>query len=185
MNTINITTPLDDNTIAGLRAGDRVFIDGIIYTARDAAHSRLRELINNNEELPIDLRGQVIYYVGPTPAAEGRVIGSAGPTTSTRMDTVTPMLLEKGLKGMIGKGDRSKAVIDAIIGNKCIYLAAVGGAGALIASSVVESELVAFPELGTEAIRRLTVKAFPAIVAIDSYGNNLYINGPSQYLRSK
>ncbi len=185
MNTINITTPLDDTTIAGLKAGDRVFIEGIIYTARDAAHSRLREMINNNEALPIDLRGQVIYYVGPTPAAEGRVIGSAGPTTSTRMDIVTPMLLEKGLKGMIGKGDRSKAVIDAIVRNKCVYFAAVGGAGALIASSIVETEVVAFPELGTEAIRRLKVKDFPAIVAIDAYGNNLYMNGPNEYLARK
>lgn len=182
---IRINTPIEDSTIAKLRAGDRVLIDGTIYTARDAAHSRIQSLIANNEDLPIELAGQIIYYVGPTPPPVGRIIGSAGPTTSTRMDAVTPTLLELGLKGMIGKGDRGPAVVEAIIKNKCVYFATIGGAGALISSSIVESEVVAFPELGTEAIRRLKVKDFPAIVAIDSYGDNLYDIGPASYLRSK
>ena len=182
MNPISINTPLENSIISKLRAGDRVLIEGTIFTARDAAHSKLKALIEKNQELPIELEGQIIYYVGPTPAPEGKVIGSAGPTTSTRMDTVTPILLERGLKGMIGKGDRSTEVIDSIIKNRCVYFAAIGGAGALIANSIMESEVIAFPELGTEAIRKLTVKAFPAIVAIDSIGNNLYNKGPMEYL---
>jgi len=182
MSSIRINAPLEDSVIFKLKAGDRVLIEGTVYTARDAAHSKLKALIENNQELPINLVGQVIYYVGPTPAPEGKVIGSAGPTTSTRMDRVTPILLERGLKGMIGKGDRSTSVIDSIIKNKCVYFAAIGGAGALIADSIIESEIIAFPELGTEAIRKLTVKNFPAIVAIDSFGNNLYNQGPLEYL---
>lgn len=185
MTKININTPLDEVSILKLRAGDRVFIQGTIYTARDAAHSKLKTLIEKKEELPVELAGQIIYYVGPTPAPEGKIIGSAGPTTSTRMDIVTPLLLEMGLKGMIGKGDRSESVVESIIRNKCIYFAAIGGAGALIANSIIKSEVIAFPELGTEAIRRLTVKDFPAIVAIDAYGNNLYHTGPAAYLSGK
>ncbi len=181
MKTHKITTPLDYNTISNLNAGDKVFINGYIYTARDAAHQRLMKQIENGDELPFPLEGEIIYYVGPTPAPEGKIIGSAGPTTSSRMDIPTPTLLEKGLKGMVGKGNRSKAVVESIKKNQSVYFAAIGGAGALIASSIIESEIIAYPDLETEAIRRIKVQDFPVIVAIDSTGNNLYEKGPTSY----
>ena len=169
-----INAPFDGNTISMLKSGDMVYITGTIYTARDAAHKRMQEALDSNGELPIDIEGCVIYYMGPSPAREGRPIGSAGPTTASRMDKYAPRLLDMGLKGMIGKGKRSPEVISAIIRNKGIYLAAIGGAGALLSKSIVESEVVAYEDLGTEAIRRLKVEDFPAVVVIDSEGNNLY-----------
>jgi len=176
-----ITTPLDDNKVMQLKAGDSVLITGYIYTGRDAAHKRLIELIKNNQELPIDLKGQIIYYVGPAPAKPGYPCGSAGPTTSYRMDPYTPMLLERGLKGMIGKGLRSKEVIENMKKNKAVYLGAVGGAAALIARSVKKSEVIAYEDLGAEAIHRYYVEDFPAIVIIDCLGNNLYETEPPKY----
>ena len=169
-----ITAPFDKETIKGLHSGDMVYITGTIYTARDAAHKRMKETIDRGEALPINIEGNVIYYMGPSPAREGRTIGSAGPTTASRMDKYAPELLDMGLSGMIGKGKRSREVIDAIIRNKAIYLAAIGGAGALLSKAIVESEVVAYDDLGTEAIRKLRVENFPAIVVIDSEGNNLY-----------
>ncbi|WP_026524466.1 MULTISPECIES: Fe-S-containing hydro-lyase [unclassified Butyrivibrio] len=169
-----INAPFDNETISKLKSGDMVFITGTIYTARDAAHKRMKEAIDNGEKLPIDVDGNVIYYMGPSPAREGRPIGSAGPTTASRMDKYAPTLLDMGLKGMIGKGKRSQAVIDAIVRNGAVYLAAIGGAGALLSKAIVQSEVVAYDDLGTEAIRKLTVENFPAIVVIDSEGNNLY-----------
>ena len=169
-----INTPLDNKTAKTLKAGDYVYITGTIYTARDAAHKRMDETLNRNESLPIDVNGNIIYYMGPSPAREGRPIGSAGPTTATRMDKYAPRLLDMGLIGMIGKGKRQKPVVDAIIRNGAVYFAAVGGAGALLAQRIVKSEVVAYDDLGTEAIRKLEVKDFPVIVVIDSDGNNLY-----------
>lgn len=180
---IKIKTPLNDEIIQGLKAGDEVYISGIIYTARDMAHKRLNELIDKNENLPINLEGNIIYYVGPTPAKPGEVIGSAGPTTSGRMDPFTPKLLDKGLKGIIGKGNRSKEVIDSLIKNKAIYFVAIGGAGALISKCIKSSKVVCYEDLGTEAIRELVVEDFPVIVAIDSQGNNLYKIGPEKFKR--
>ncbi len=171
---MNILLPMSENDIKNLRAGDYVYITGTIYTARDAAHKRMYEALMNEEELPIDLQGAVIYYMGPSPAREGRVIGSAGPTTSARMDKYTPKLLDLGMKGMIGKGKRNKEVIDSIIKNKAVYFAAVGGAGALLSQKIKNSEVVAYDDLGTEAIRKLWVEEFPAIVVIDSTGKDLY-----------
>ncbi|MFW5976808.1 MAG: Fe-S-containing hydro-lyase [Bacillota bacterium] len=171
---MEITTPLDEKSISKLKAGDNVELSGIIYTARDAAHSRLTDLINKEKKLPIPLQGQVIYYVGPAPAPPGKIIGSAGPTTSYRMDSFTPLLLKKGLKGMIGKGKRSEKVKNAIKKYKGIYLAAVGGAAALIAKSIKSVEIVAYPDLGPEAIRRLEIESMPLIVINDIYGNDLY-----------
>ncbi len=176
-----ITTPLDDKSVRELKAGDSVLINGYIYTARDAAHKRLIELIKNNQELPIELKGQIIYYVGPAPAKPGYPCGSAGPTTSYRMDPYAPVLLDLGLKGMIGKGFRSKEVIESMKKNKAIYLGAVGGAAALIARSVKKSEVIAYEDLGAEAIHRYYVEDFPAIVVIDAYGNNLYETEPPKY----
>lgn len=176
-----IKTPLTRDDIKCLKAGDMVELSGIVYTARDAAHKKLMELITAGEKLPFDLTGQVIYYVGPCPAPEGRVIGSAGPTTSGRMDYYTPKLIEMGLAGTIGKGQRSKEVIDAMVRYGAIYFGAVGGAGALISRAVQSQEVIAFEELGTEAVRKLTVVDFPAIVIIDSYGNNLYDTGRSRF----
>ncbi|WP_026526286.1 Fe-S-containing hydro-lyase [Butyrivibrio sp. VCD2006] len=170
----NITAPFDKDTIKELRSGDMVYITGVIYTARDAAHKRMKETIEKGETLPINIEGNVIYYMGPSPARDGRPIGSAGPTTASRMDKYAPELLDMGLRGMIGKGKRSKEVIDAIVRNKAVYLAAIGGAGALLSKAIVESEVVAYDDLGTEAIRKLRVENFPAIVVIDSEGNNLY-----------
>jgi len=178
-----ISPPLTDDDVAMLKIGDAVHITGILYTARDAAHKRLVELVDADEELPIDIEGQIIYYAGPTPAKPGMVIGSAGPTTSGRMDPYAPQLIEKGLKGMIGKGIRADNVVEAMKKWKAVYLAATGGAGALIARSIRSSEVVAYEELGAEAIRRLTVEDFPAIVVQDMYGGNLYEEGVTLYRR--
>ncbi|MSR93930.1 Fe-S-containing hydro-lyase [Clostridiaceae bacterium 68-1-5] len=170
----NIQMPILQETAKTLKAGDYVSLSGILYTARDAAHKRLYETLESHGELPLDIRGQTIYYMGPSPAREGRVIGSAGPTTSSRMDAYTPRLMEEGLIGMIGKGKRSREVLDAIIKHQGVYLAAVGGAGALLSKCIVESEVIAYEDLGTEAIRKLRVEAFPAIVVADCRGGNLY-----------
>lgn len=169
-----IKAPLNQETIENLQVGDYVYISGTIYTARDAAHKRMDDALNNGEELPFNIEENIIYYMGPSPAREGRVIGSAGPTTSTRMDKYTPRLLDMGLKGMIGKGKRQQPVLDSIIRNKAVYFAAVGGAGALLSKCIVESKVIAYDDLGTEAIRELIVKDFPVIVVVDSSGNNLY-----------
>lgn len=169
-----ITTPLTKEVIAELKAGDYVKISGVLYTARDAAHKRMAESLEKGEALPINIEDIVVYYMGPSPAREGRPIGSAGPTTASRMDKYTPRLLDLGLKGMIGKGRRSPEVIDAIVRNGGVYFAAVGGAGALLSQRILKSEVVAYEDLGTEAIRRLEVRDFPMIVVIDSDGNNLY-----------
>lgn len=179
-----ITTPLTKDKVKQLKAGDSVLITGIIYTARDAAHKRLIELLDKNQELPIDLDDAVIYYVGPTPAKQGQAIGSAGPTTSYRMDPYSAKLLDKGLSGMIGKGLRGEEVVDSIKSNTAVYFAAIGGAAALIGKSVVKSELVAYEDLGAEAIRKLEVVDFPVLVVIDCEGNNLYEIGQREYLES-
>ena len=176
-----IKAPLEKEIVKPLRAGDYVYITGTIYTARDAAHKRMDETLREGKELPVPLKDEIVYYMGPSPAREGRVIGSAGPTTASRMDKYTPKLLDLGLGGMIGKGKRSKEVIDAIIRNQSVYFAAVGGAGALLSKCIQESEVVAYDDLGTEAIRRLTVKNFPVIVVIDCEGNNLYETAIEQY----
>ena len=176
-----IKAPLEKEIVKTLRAGDYVYITGTIYTARDAAHKRMDETLREGKELPVPLKDGIVYYRGPSPAREGRVIGSAGPTTASRMDKYTPKLLDLGLSGMIGKGKRSKEVIDAIIRNQSVYFAAVGGAGALLSKCIQESEVVAYDDLGTEAIRRLTVKNFPVIVVIDCEGNNLYETAIEQY----
>ncbi len=178
---IRITTPLDESTVLQLKAGDSVKITGYIYTGRDAAHKRLYELIQEEKGLPIPIAGQIIYYVGPAPAKPGYACGPAGPTTSYRMDPYTPALLEKGLKGMIGKGLRSEEVIASMKKNKAVYFAAIGGAAALIARSIKKSEVIAYPDLGAEAIYRYYVEDFPAIVCIDAYGNNLYESEPPKY----
>ncbi len=166
--------PFTKEKMQELCAGDYVYISGIIYTARDAAHKRMYEALHNGEELPLDLRDNLIYYMGPSPAREGRPIGSAGPTTSSRMDKYAPDLLELGQAGMIGKGKRNQAVKDSLVKNGAVYFAAVGGAGALLSKSIISSEVIAYDDLGTEAIRKLTVKDFPVIVVIDSQGNDLY-----------
>lgn len=178
-----LRAPLSDSDVLGLKAGDSVMISGVIYTARDAAHKKMVELIERGEPLPMDLRGQIIYYVGPAPAKPGRAIGSAGPTTSGRMDAYTPAMLEQGLKACIGKGLRSAAVKEALKKHKAIYLAAVGGAGALLSKRVHRSEVVAYPELGAEAIYRLEVEDFPAMVINDACGNDLYEEGVRAYAR--
>ncbi|MBE5832231.1 MAG: Fe-S-containing hydro-lyase [Butyrivibrio sp.] len=169
-----IKAPIDRDEISSLKSGDMVYITGTIYTARDAAHKRMSEALASGSDIPIELKDNIIYYMGPSPAREGRVIGSAGPTTASRMDKYTPALLDLGLGGMIGKGKRSKEVIDAIVRNKSVYFAAIGGAGALLSKAIVASEVIAYDDLGTEAIRKLKVEKFPAIVVIDSEGNNLY-----------
>ena len=176
-----IKAPLEKEIVKTLRAGDYVYITGTIYTARDAAHKRMDETLREGKELPVPLKDEDVYYMGPSPARDGRVIGSEGPTTASRMDKYTPKLLDLGLGGMIGKGKRSKEVIDAIIRNQSVYFAAVGGAGALLSKCIQESEVVAYDDLGTEAIRRLTVKNFPVIVVIDCEGNNLYETAIEQY----
>ncbi|OGP26446.1 MAG: fumarate hydratase [Deltaproteobacteria bacterium GWC2_42_51] len=178
---IKITPPLTDADVEKLKVGDKVLITGVLYTARDAAHKRLIELLDKGEKLPFDVKGQLIYYVGPTPAKPGQVIGSAGPTTSGRMDVYTPRLLELGLKGTIGKGQRSQEVIDAMKKNKAVYLAAVGGAAALIAKTIKRAEIIVYEDLGPEAIRRLEVKDFPAIVVNDIYGSDLFKIGVEKY----
>ena len=172
--TQNITVPMKKEDYAKLKAGDYVYLTGTIYTARDAAHKRMQECLDNGEALPIDITNQIIYYMGPSPAREGKVIGSAGPTTAGRMDRYTPALLDLGLGGMIGKGKRTEAVKEAIVRNGSVYFAAVGGAGALLSKAIVKSEVVAYEDLGTEAIRKLEVKDFPVIVVADSEGNYLY-----------
>ncbi len=182
MNKLNIKSPLDETTVEKLRAGDQVFITGVIYAARDAAHKRLVETLDKGEKLPFDLTNQTIYYMGPTPAKPGQVIGSAGPTTSGRMDTYTPRLIAAGLRGMIGKGNRSQSVKDAIKKYKAVYFAAIGGAGALISKSIKKAEVIAYEDLGAEAIRRLEVENFPATVINDIYGGDLYEQGKAKYV---
>lgn len=169
-----ITTPLTKEQVMDLQAGDYVYITGTIFTARDAAHLRMYETIKSGGELPFNLENNIIYYLGPTPEREGQVIGSAGPTTSSRMDKYTPLLLEHGLKGMIGKGKRNPSVIESMKKNEAVYFAAVGGAGALLSKKIKASKVIAYDDLGTEAIRELYVEEFPVIVVIDSKGNNLY-----------
>lgn len=176
-----IRTPLTRETLEDLRIGDRVRISGVIYTSRDAAHKRMVEALDRGESLPADLDGQIMYYVGPTPAKPGEVIGSAGPTTSYRMDSYAPRLLEIGLKGMIGKGARGPAVIEAMKKHGAVYFAAIGGAGAVISRSITEAEVIAYDDLGPEAMRRLVVEDFPAIVANDIHGGNLYEVGFKDY----
>jgi fumarate hydratase subunit beta len=178
-----IRLPLTEETIAGLRAGDHVTLTGVIYTARDAAHKRLVEALDRGEPLPIDIKGAVIYYVGPTPARPGRVIGAAGPTTSMRLNPYTPRLLERGLKAAIGKGGRDQAVKEALKKYHGVYFIAVGGTGALLSKRVKKAEVVAYEDLGTEAIRRLEVEGFPVIVANDMYGNDLLELGKAKYQR--
>lgn len=179
----HITTPLTDEKAASLKSGDTLYITGTIYTGRDAAHKRLIELVDKGEPLPFDIRGQFIYYVGPTPARPGSAIGSAGPTTSNRMDAYSPKLIALGLKGMIGKGNRSAEVIESIKKYKAIYCAATGGAGALISKSIKKSEIIAYEDLGPEAIRKMEVENFPVIVINDIYGNDLYDQGVKEYGR--
>lgn len=171
---VHITTPLSDQDILALHAGDSVLLSGVVYTARDAAHARMVEALRCGEPLPFDIRGQVIYYVGPTPAKPGRVIGSAGPTTSGRMDAYTPLLLAAGLKGMIGKGERNQEVIDAIVRHRAIYFAATGGAAALLAKHIVSCEVIAYEDLGCEAVHRLEVCDFPLVVINDYQGRDYY-----------
>lgn len=178
-----LTTPLTDETIEQLHSGDRIFLSGVIYTARDAAHKRLIELLEEGKNLPFDPQGQVIYYVGPSPAAPGQIIGSAGPTSSYRMDAYTPQLLDLGLKGMIGKGRRNEAVIQSMIENKAVYFGAVGGLAAVLAKSIKKVDIIAFDDLGTEAVRRMEVENMPLTVVIDGFGQNLYESGPEEYLK--
>ena len=179
----HINVPFDADIVKELKAGDYVYLTGTIYTARDAAHKRMYEALKNGEALPFDIEGNVIYYMGPSPAREGRPIGSAGPTTASRMDKYTPQLLDLGLGAMIGKGKRSQAVIDAVVRNGSVYFAAVGGAGALLSQRIKSSEVIAYDDLGTEAIRKLEVRDFPVIVVIDSEGNNLYETAIKQYAK--
>lgn len=179
-----VITPLNDLEISELKCGDSILLTGIIYTARDAAHKRLIEFIEKGGKLPFNLEGETIYYVGPTPPKPGMVIGSAGPTTSYRMDAYAPKLLDLGLKGMIGKGLRNEEVIESIKKNKAIYFGAIGGAAALIGKSIIKSEVIAYEDLGSEAIRRLEVKDLPLVVIIDSLGNNLYEIGKENYLKT-
>ncbi len=176
-----IAAPMSKENAKKLRAGDYVYITGTIYTARDAAHKRMSEAIAKGEELPISMENNIIYYMGPSPAREGRPIGSAGPTTASRMDKYAPKLLDLGLKGMIGKGKRSGEVIEAVKRNGCVYFAAVGGAGAILSKCIKESKVVAYDDLGTEAVRELYVEDFPCIVVIDSQGNNLYETAIKEY----
>lgn len=180
-----ITVPIKKEQIVDLHAGDYVYISGTIYSARDAAHKRMFEAMEEGKDIPINLTDNVIYYLGPTPAREGQVIGSAGPTTASRMDKYTPRLLDNGLNGMIGKGKRSKEVVDAIVRNKAVYFAAVGGAGALLSKCIKKSEVIAYDDLGTEAIRKMEVEDFPVIVVIDSEGNNLYETAVEDFLANQ
>lgn len=179
----HIKAPIGKETAKELRAGDYVYLTGTIYTARDAAHKRMYEALEKGEELPLEMKDNVIYYMGPSPAREGRPIGSAGPTTASRMDKYAPALLDLGLTGMIGKGKRSEAVKEAIVRNGAVYFAAVGGAGALLAGSIKASEVIAYDDLGTEAIRKLEVENFPVIVVIDSTGQNLYETAIREYCK--
>ena len=181
---IHIETPLTQDKVAKLKAGDNVLISGVLYTGRDAAHKKMIEALSRGESLPFDVRDQVIYFVGPTPAKPGQVIGSAGPTTSGRMDAYSPILIAQGLTGMIGKGLRSTEVITAMKEHRAVYFGAIGGAGALIAKRIISAEVIAYPELGPEAVRRIEVVDFPVMVIIDSEGNNLYETGKAQYRRA-
>ncbi len=181
---MKLQTPLTADKIKDLNAGDSVLLSGVIYSARDAAHKRLIDLLNEGRELPLNIKDETIYYVGPSPAKPGNVIGSAGPTTSYRMDAYAPTLMDLGLKGMIGKGARNKEVVDSIVKNGAVYFGAIGGAAALIAKSIVKSEIIAYEDLGAEAIRRMEVKDMPLVVIIDSKGNNLYELGQKEYLSS-
>ena len=178
---IKLTAPLGDDDVVRLKIGDKVFLNGVIYTGRDAAHKRLIDLVLKGQKLPIDIKGQIIYYVGPSPAKPGQVIGSAGPTTSYRMDSYAPRLMELGMKGMIGKGNRSPEVIEAMKKYKAVYFGATGGAGALIAKSIKKSEIIAYDDLGPEAIRRLEVEDFPVVVVNDTRGGDLYVEGAKKY----
>ena len=177
----HINVPFDADTVKKLKAGDYVYLTGTICTARDAAHKRMYESLQKEEKLPFDMEGNVIYYMGPSPAREGRPIGSAGPTTASRMDKYTPALLDLGMRGMIGKGRRTEAVRESIMKNRAVYFAAVGGAGALLSKSITKAEVIAYEDLGTEAVRRLEVKDFPVIVVMDCEGNNLYDMAIEQY----
>jgi len=181
MKVVNIKTPIDEKTVESLEAGDQVFITGVIYSARDSAHKRLVEALDKKEKLPLDIKNQIIYYMGPAPAKPGYATGSAGPTTSGRMDPYSPRLMSEGLKVMIGKGNRTQAVKDAMKKYKAVYLAAIGGAGALISKSIKKSEVVAYDDLGAEAIRRLEVENFPATVINDIRGGDLYEQGKAKY----
>jgi fumarate hydratase subunit beta len=183
METKKLTTPLKDSDVAALHSGDNVTITGYIYTGRDAAHKKMVDLLQKGESLPFDPKGQIIYFVGPTPAKPGQVIGSAGPTTSGRMNKYSPVMLDAGLKGMIGKGEMGREVADALKRNKGVYMVATGGAAALIAKRITESTVVAYEELGPEAVRRLKVVDFPVIVAQDCHGGNIYIEGVEKYKR--
>ncbi len=182
--TKKIQLPITDKDIKALKAGDSVLLSGTIITGRDAAHKRFFELIEQKKPLPVEVKGEIIYYVGPAPAKPGYAVGPAGPTSSYRMDKYAPALLDLGLKGMIGKGARSKEVIDASIRNKAVYFAAIGGAAALIAKSIKSEELLCYEDLGTEAVRRYTVEDFPCIVAVDCFGNNVYESEPPKYRKS-
>jgi len=179
-----VTLPLTDDAVKSLKAGDNVLLTGVMYVARDAAHKRMIEALDKGEPLPFDIKGQTIYYMGPSPARPGRVIGSAGPTTSGRMDIYAPRLIEEGLRGMIGKGMRSLDVKDAVKKHGAVYLAAIGGAGALISKSIKRSEVIAYEELGAEAVRQLEVEDFPATVINDIYGRDLYQEGKAEYRKS-
>ena len=179
----HITAPITKETAKSLHAGDYVYVTGTIYTARDAAHKRMDEALDRGEELPIDIKNQAIYYMGPSPAREGRPIGSAGPTTASRMDKYAPRLLDLGQTAMIGKGKRSPAVADAIVRNGAVYFAAIGGAGALLSKCILSSEVIAYGDLGPEAVRKLEVKDFPVVVVIDSQGNNLYETAARAYAK--
>ena len=178
---MNITTPLTNDVLKSLKAGDTITISGEIYTARDAAHARMCNSLKNNRELPFNIENQIIYYVGPCPAKPGKTIGSCGPTTSYRMDSYAPDLIKLGLKGMIGKGIRNNAVKDACVKYGCVYFGAIGGAGALLSEHVIKSEIIAYDDLGTEAIRKLTVEKFPVTVIFDTYGNDIYEFGKKKY----
>ncbi|MFR2407188.1 MAG: Fe-S-containing hydro-lyase [Eubacterium callanderi] len=181
MSVIRLTTPLSKADAAKLKAGDQVLISGVIYTARDAAHKRMVETLESGGALPVDFTDQIIYYVGPCPAKPGEIIGSAGPTTSHRMDAYAPVLMENGLRGMIGKGNRGELVINSMMINQCVYFGCVGGAGALLQDCIKSVEVLAYEELGTEALRKLVVEDFPALVVIDSKGNNLYETERQKY----
>ena len=180
-----VTLPLADDTLKSLKAGDNILLSGVMYVARDAAHKRMREALDKGESLPFDIKGQTIYYMGPSPAPPGKVIGSAGPTTAGRMDIYTPRLIEQGLKGMVGKGVRSQPVKDAIVKFKAVYFGAVGGAGAIISRSIRQAEVVAYDDLGAEAVRKIEVADFPAVVVNDIYGADLFEDGKAAYKKAE
>ncbi len=180
-NEIHLQTPLTDEDLEQLKIGDKVLISGTMYTGRDAAHKRLVELIENGQELPFDIKGQIIYYVGPAPAKPGMAVGSAGPTTSYRMDSYAPVLLDAGLKGMVGKGPRGQVVIESMVKNKAVYLAAIGGAAVVIAKAIKEAKVIAYEDLGTEAIREMKIENFPCFVANDVRGNDIYTEAVEKY----